>query len=221
MRDDADRCRRALDQLDQAALCTLHAFAQRILTAYPVEAGLPPAVTVLDEIASDIDFEERFQVFYAELIARPELERTLMLALELGITAEQLRSVAERLDDNWDLVRVRDQPVPEPPPLDLTPVLAAGRDLLACCGDVGPGDNLAGYVQDWLPGWLEQVESAIADGADELDLLDLVRHSEPPKPGTLGGNVWSSTDLRLVEGSTRRAQGPAQRQASRAAPSAR
>ena len=191
--DAADRCRRALDQLDQAALCTLHAFAQRILTAYPVEAGLPPAVAVLDEIESDIDFEERFQGFYAELIARPELERTLMLALELDITAEQLRSVAERLDDNWDLVRVRAEPVPEPPPLDLTPVLTAGRDLLDCCGNVGPGDNLAAYMQDWLPGWLEQLESAIDGGADELDLLDLVRHSEPPKPGSLGGNAWSST----------------------------
>ena len=46
-RDNGDdlvqqRCRIALDDLDQAALCTLHAFAQRILTAYPVEAGLPP-----------------------------------------------------------------------------------------------------------------------------------------------------------------------------------
>ncbi len=104
--DTAGRCRRALDQLDQAALCTLHAFAQRILTAYPVEAGLPPAVAVLDEIASDIDFEERFQAFYAELINRPDLERTLTLALELDITPEQLRGVAERFDDNWDLVRV-------------------------------------------------------------------------------------------------------------------
>jgi ATP-dependent exoDNAse (exonuclease V) beta subunit len=36
-----ERCRTALDDLDQAALCTLHAFAQRIPTP-PVEAGLPP-----------------------------------------------------------------------------------------------------------------------------------------------------------------------------------
>ena len=47
------RCATALDDLDQAAFCTLHSFAQRVLTAFPVEAGLPPAITVLDEISSD------------------------------------------------------------------------------------------------------------------------------------------------------------------------
>ena len=35
---------RALIELDGAALCTLHAFAQRILVEHPIEAGLPPAV---------------------------------------------------------------------------------------------------------------------------------------------------------------------------------
>ena len=68
----------ALDDLDQAALCTLHAFAQRILTAYPVEAGLPPAITVLDEIASELDFDQRFRAFYSELVgsarARADLD---------------------------------------------------------------------------------------------------------------------------------------------------
>ena len=88
-----------------------------------------------------------------------------MLALELGITAEQLRSVAERLDDNWDLVRVRDEPCPRaatarPGPGRWPPAVTCWPAAVTS----GPGDNLAGYVQDWLPGWLEQVESAIADG---------------------------------------------------------
>jgi len=64
--DDGDgvvqeRCRTALDDLDQAALCTLHAFAQRILTAYPVEAGLPPALFscgTLDPLLDDSLFME-------------------------------------------------------------------------------------------------------------------------------------------------------------------
>ena len=43
-------CTRALDELDAAAICTLHAFAQRILTEFPIEAGLPPRIEVLDEI---------------------------------------------------------------------------------------------------------------------------------------------------------------------------
>ena len=118
-----ERCRTALDDLDQAALCTLHAFAQRILTAYPVEAGLPPALSVLDEIASELDFDQRFRAFYSDLVGRQELERTVVLALELGITAAQLRTVAEQLDDNWDRVRPPDAPRPDPPALDLRPLV--------------------------------------------------------------------------------------------------
>ena len=101
--------------------------------------------------------------------------------------------MAERFDDNWDLVRVADQPIPEPPPLDLAPVLIAGRELLASCRDVGPGDSLAAYGQEWLPPWLETLDEAVRDGCDELDLLELVQHGERPDPGRLGGNAWSST----------------------------
>ena len=40
--DDArDRCRAALDELDGAAVSTLHAFAQRLLSEHPIEAKLP------------------------------------------------------------------------------------------------------------------------------------------------------------------------------------
>src|SRR5689334_4562361 len=44
------RCAEALESLDDAAICTLHAFAQRILTAFPIEAGLPPRIEVHDEV---------------------------------------------------------------------------------------------------------------------------------------------------------------------------
>lgn len=36
-----ERAQRALEQLDGAAIGTLHAFAQRLLTEHPVEVGLP------------------------------------------------------------------------------------------------------------------------------------------------------------------------------------
>ena len=52
--EDGRRCREGLDQLDGAAIGTLHAFAQRLLSENPVEAGLPPQVEVLDEVTSAI-----------------------------------------------------------------------------------------------------------------------------------------------------------------------
>src|SRR5947207_6002620 len=53
----SERCLAALDQLDGAAIGTLHSFAQRILAEHPVEAGLPPRVEVLDEVSSGVAFE--------------------------------------------------------------------------------------------------------------------------------------------------------------------
>ena len=50
----------ALDQLDGAAIGTLHAFAQRLLSEHPVEAGLPPRVEVLDEVSSGVAFDQRW-----------------------------------------------------------------------------------------------------------------------------------------------------------------
>ena len=102
------------DDLDQAALCTLHAFAQRILTAYPVEAGLPPALSVLDEIASELDFDQRFRSFYSELVGRPELERTVVLASGARHHRRAAAHVAEQPRRQLDLVRVPTTG-PEPP----------------------------------------------------------------------------------------------------------
>ena len=45
------RAQAALDELDTAAIGTLHSFARRILSEHPIEAGIPPLVEVLDEVA--------------------------------------------------------------------------------------------------------------------------------------------------------------------------
>ena len=40
------RAREALARLDGATICTLHSFAQRLLLSAPIEAGLPPRISV-------------------------------------------------------------------------------------------------------------------------------------------------------------------------------
>ena len=54
--EDRSRADAALADLDSAAIGTVHAFAQRILSEHPVEAGLPPTVEVLDEVESLLEF---------------------------------------------------------------------------------------------------------------------------------------------------------------------
>ncbi len=108
------RCRAALDDLDGAAICTLHAFAQRILTEFPVEVGLPPRIEVRDEISSRIAFDDRWRAFVDELLEDPGLESTVLVLLASGVKLPHLRTVAEVLDDNWDLLDRIGTPQPLP-----------------------------------------------------------------------------------------------------------
>ena len=48
--------RSALAEVDEAAVCTLHAFAQRMLVEHVLAAGLPPGFEVMDELAERVDF---------------------------------------------------------------------------------------------------------------------------------------------------------------------
>ncbi|WP_419924847.1 UvrD-helicase domain-containing protein [Candidatus Poriferisocius sp.] len=89
----------ALDQLDGAAITTLHGFALRILSHHAIEAGLPPRI----EVSPDEAFEDRWEDFRSRLLSGPEQEQPLALARILGISTAHLRELARKLDDNWDL----------------------------------------------------------------------------------------------------------------------
>ena len=76
----ADRCTQAIDELDGAAIGTLHAFAQRILAEHPIEVALPPRVEILDEVASEVAFEARWTSYRDELLADEAMERQVVEA---------------------------------------------------------------------------------------------------------------------------------------------
>src|SRR5665213_2073100 len=92
----------ALDDLDGAAIGTLHAFAQRILTEHPIEAGLPPIIEVLDEVGSSVAFDERWAGLQSELLDDDAMAQPLLLAMALGTTLKHLRSLALVLGKDWD-----------------------------------------------------------------------------------------------------------------------
>ncbi|WP_436795584.1 UvrD-helicase domain-containing protein [Actinospongicola halichondriae] len=99
-----ERARVALDQLDRAAISTLHAFAQRLLLASPIEAGLPPRVEVHDEISSSLRTEDRWGVFVRGLVDDDDLAVPLAAALALDIRMDHLAAVAATCNQNWDLL---------------------------------------------------------------------------------------------------------------------
>jgi ATP-dependent helicase/nuclease subunit A len=112
----AARCAAAVDEVDSAAIGTLHAFAQRILSEHPIEAGLPPRVEVLDEVASAVAFEDRWSSFVDVLLDEPSVERSLLLVTAAGVRMAALRAVAVAFDENWDLALDQaPSEAPEPP----------------------------------------------------------------------------------------------------------
>ena len=173
------RCRTAVEQVDAAAISTLHAFAQRILSENPLEAALPPAVDVLDEVASEIEFTDRWDRFRDALLDDPDLRRTLLLAFAAGITLADLRHLAAEFGANWDLVCDADR-VPwgreEPPPVDLTDLLGRGEALLARRSECADGaDKLCMHLTDLIEPHLR----ALRDAPDEYEALRLLIAEQP------------------------------------------
>jgi ATP-dependent exoDNAse (exonuclease V) beta subunit len=184
----AARFHLALDQLDGAAIGTLHAFAQRLLNEHPVEAGLPPRVEVLDEVSSGVEFERRWAAFRDDLLARPELERTLVLFFASGVGEAALRGHAVAFDQNWDLVAER---VPEhaPDPPALRERFEAAASLLEQACEMRRHCRPPDKLFDRLCEIANHVES-LRDLADEADLLEALADDAIPKPPSFKvGNV--------------------------------
>jgi ATP-dependent exoDNAse (exonuclease V) beta subunit len=181
----AARASLALDELDAAAVSTLHAFAQRMLAEHPIEAGLPPRVQVLDDIASQLAFEQRWTRFVDELLDDPALERTVLLALNADTTLTVLRTLALACNANWDLVAERMHDEPDPPPVSesLEPVFVAFDELAGLAAQCHQADDKLFTGLQSLVAWRDQLRGA----PDEFEQLRLLT-TGAPKVGVNLGN---------------------------------
>src|ERR1035437_7021981 len=129
-----ERALAALDDLDTAAIGTLHSFAQRILSEHPIEAGIPPLIEVLDEVGSSVAFEGRWTQLRTELLDDPTMSATINMALATGISLDHVRSLITKLNSDWDLVKehvVAPGRPPEPTLPTLSPLVTEARRLAA------------------------------------------------------------------------------------------
>lgn len=193
--DDAgerQRAEEALDDLDGAAIGTLHSFAQRILTEHPIEAGIPPLVEVLDEVASGVAFEERWQQEFRVLLDDDALAEPLLLGLATGVKLDHLRSLAKQFNANWDLLeeRVLAGPEPAPPPVpDVGELVDEARRLAAMAEHCANGnDRLLARLPE-VRAWADRLASA----PSAPTRLELLRY--PPKPWHLGSKGNWACDL--------------------------
>ena len=157
--------------LDDAAISTLHAFAQRILAEHPLEASLPPGFEVLDAIQESVAFEDWWQRTLDLLFAEESLAPSLLVLGALGVKPNRYRQLARILTDHHDRTAGYGIPPVPVPPLDLAPLLAAidaATDLRGSCID--PSDLMLAHLDtlDELGGRLREMED------DELEALALL-----------------------------------------------
>jgi ATP-dependent helicase/nuclease subunit A len=167
-----ERCRLAVDEIDEAPIQTLHAFAQRILTAHPLAAGLPPGFDVLGDTESTVAFADRWALALDDLLADPDLEPVVGPAFALGLTPAHLRALAWELHRQWD--RLPHVSWPEAvvrTPVDVQPVLdALDAAVRAADGCTDDGDRLLGHIERTVAPYRDLLRR-MAAGGDELEVL--------------------------------------------------
>ena len=184
-----DLRRRALDQLDTAPIGTIHSFAARIISEHPIEAGVPPLITVVDELRSQIAFTRRWEDARQKLFADSSMDDALRILLAVGVSLDHLQNVAADLDANWDRLESHPPRRRHIPAVDLGPLLRQTSDVLAHadhCSD--PADKLLTafeHIKSWH-GRLSEAESG------ELGLVLELLHAVP-QSGFSGGQKgnWS------------------------------
>lgn len=184
----------SLDQLDDAAVCTLHAFAQRILTQFPIEAGLPPVFEVLDEVESAMELEARFTRFLDDMFASPEMESPLRRAMATGFRFDNLHELARIFHDHRDRLPTDPFPAPPPPVIDAAPILASIDAALAHAPDCqDDADRLLARLVGAEDSW-ERVRAVLVEAASqgELAVLDVLNSVALPRGGIAGRRqAWS------------------------------
>ncbi|MGZ4735211.1 MAG: UvrD-helicase domain-containing protein [Acidimicrobiia bacterium] len=162
---------RALHALDDAAISTLHAFAQRILTDHPLEASLPPGFEVLDAIQESVAFEDWWQRTLDRVFADESLTESLLVLGALGVKPNRYRQIARILSEHHDRTAGYGVVPSAVPRLDLLPLLDAidvATELRDGCRD--PADRLRMHLDtlDELGGRLRELQH------DELEALALL-----------------------------------------------
>ena len=90
-----DRLRAALADLEIAPISTIHAFAADLLHERPVEAGVDPLFTVIDELQASLFRTEAWDRWLER--QKDEAREPLRDAIEYGVRLDQLRTVGDAL----------------------------------------------------------------------------------------------------------------------------
>jgi ATP-dependent helicase/nuclease subunit A len=102
--DGRGRLIAAAGEVDRARIETIHAFCSTLLRMHPFEAGLPPDIETLADLAAEIDVRERFRRWFDALEATSPGGDAVRRGLLLGARPDKLLELFIALNDNWDLL---------------------------------------------------------------------------------------------------------------------
>lgn len=174
---------RARDGLDELRCTTIHGFCQRLLTPYPVEAGMDPGATIMDRDAAEVMFGEIVDAWLRERLSGEQRPDDLLVALyvdDAGATDKLVRDLAR------SLLQHRGASVPELDMLDdalheLRAAVKAFRAFLTGAPCIEPE---TGAIVSELE---ELLRAAPGSGHETAVLLHLLRLPVPSACSTASG----------------------------------
>jgi ATP-dependent exoDNAse (exonuclease V) beta subunit len=96
----------ALERLDAAPISTIHAFAAGVVRAFAAEAGVDPDYRVLDEIAAERRFQQRWRDHLEQLGEQTAGREAFARALRLGMWPGDIEQLARALWTRPDRARL-------------------------------------------------------------------------------------------------------------------
>ena len=181
-KEERDRCRQGVVDLDMADISTLHSFAGGLLRERPLEAGLPPAFETSDEIVAGITFNERWDNWVdRHLDGDTDLEPHLAMALTLGVSLERIKTIAQEFHRNYsDLAETRFEASSYPTPTATATLVESMSELERLCeySKKGTADTLYNHVQSKLPAIQRTSETPVGTPDSYRLLQGILRLSE-------------------------------------------
>ena len=108
--EELERIARAMGELDQASIQTIHSFAAQLLRQRPMDVGLPPGWSQWDEVASAQGFAEKLESWLDRTLgdhndASVELVGTMQYLIRAGVGIGAWQGLASEFSGEYDSLR--------------------------------------------------------------------------------------------------------------------
>src|SRR5581483_11236334 len=177
---------KALEDMERAPISTIHSFCAGLLREYPVEAGVDPQFTLLDEVQSGAFEAQAWEHWLKKNLAQPV--EPLFNFLRLGGTFEQVDELKLFLKRNRTLLTI-------PSPKSLPSMEAFRKQWTAFVDWTKQEATQCAKHEDSLYGVLEAFWAQCGSIQEDFDLANL----KVPKVGNKGahGN-WGKERLAAI-----------------------